>query len=545
MLGRFLIAPRLSTGAADGASVAERALADFLEREPDVTVVKRIGRPAQLGPSPWAAACPEVTVVEMSAQRAAALARSQQILVEPDLPLTYTQPAPLVGPLTLTDPALAVGLIEPQTIRLNVRDTSGAPVQGALVTAVGMSCLAQGLTGTDGGVTLTLTTDTRATVRTLVVRPAAGCWGTRVDAPRLSDKDTTVVVTRLAETFPDFPDRQLTSWGIKALRLHETPPTHRGHGVKIAILDSGVAATHPELKDHAIAGRDLTSDNDRTWETDATGHGTAIAGIIGGEDHGTGITGIAADAELHAVKCYPGGYVSDLLTALGYCIEHAIDLAHISLGTATFSELVAAKITDAAGAGVACIAGAGDHAGSVSFPGVLPVVFTVGALGQVGQYPPSSIHALHMAGPITASGYYLPGFTSAGPAVDACAPGVAIPTTVPGERFAVYDGTAVAAAHVTGLAALVLAHHDDFRTRYATRNAGRVSHLFNLIRASCQPLAGADPNRTGAGIPDAPRALGLATAGYPTLGSYPQPQPWPVPGLSPTGLPATGYPIQY
>jgi hypothetical protein len=77
----------------------------------------------------------------------------------------------------------------------------------------------------------------------------------------------------------------------------------------------------------------------------------------------------------------------------------------------------------------------------------------------------------------------------------------------------------MAASHVTGLAALVLAHHPDFQGPFKPRNADRVDRLFQILRASTQPVNAGDPRRTGFGIPDVLVALGLA------------PQLQPIPGL--------------
>jgi hypothetical protein len=70
----------------------------------------------------------------------------------------------------------------------------------------------------------------------------------------------------------------------------------------------------------------------------------------------------------------------------------------------------------------------------------------------------------------------------------------------------------MAAPHVTGLAALVLAHHPDFQGAIRMRNAQRVERLFQIIKASCRPVMLGDQRRTGFGLPDAPRALGLMAA---------------------------------
>jgi len=117
-----------------------------------------------------------------------------------------------------------------------------------------------------------------------------------------------------------------------------------------------------------------------------------------------------------------------------------------------------------------------------------------------------------MVGQPTPQGYFSARFTCRGPEVDVAAPGVAILSAVPPSGYAAWDGTSLAASHVTGLAALVLAHHADFHQQFVARDAARVQRLFDIIRASCQPVGFGDPGRTGVGLPDAMRALGLISA---------------------------------
>ncbi|MFE5550319.1 S8 family serine peptidase, partial [Streptomyces sp. NPDC056534] len=257
------------------------------------------------------------------------------------------------------------------------------------------------------------------------------------------------------------------------MRLHQLPPTYRGHGIRIALLDSGVNTAHPDLKEAVSAGHDFTG-ADGAWQVDATGHGTWCAGVIAAADNHSGITGIATEAELHALKLFPGGRVSDLLQAIDHCVAHEIDIAQISLAYPMPSQLVAWKLVDAHAAGITVIAPAGDTAGPVTHPAALPGVLSVGAIAHTGAYPAGT--------PLEASrppwpGFYPAPFTPAGPGVDLVAPGAAVITTAFGDGYTPADGTAVAAAHVTGLAALLLAHHDHLRTQNVPRTPARADHL--------------------------------------------------------------------
>jgi len=150
----------------------------------------------------------------------------------------------------------------------------------------------------------------------------------------------------------------------------------------------------------------------------------------------------------------------------------------------------------------------------VQFPGVSPDVFTIAAIGRDGTFPDDSYHAQVRWKPGGSDqGFFAAQFSCHGPEIDACAPGVAIVSSVPADGYASWDGTSMATPHVTGLAALVLAHHPDFRTpALRLPTAARVDRLFEILRQSCRPLSLQDPTRTGAGLPDAVRALALDTA---------------------------------
>jgi len=142
-------------------------------------------------------------------------------------------------------------------------------------------------------------------------------------------------------------------------------------------------------------------------------------------------------------------------------------------------------------------------------------VVAVGAIGQLGSYPDDSPQAAQAAaaGPI-ARGLFVPPFACRGPELDLCAPGVAVIACQSPDGYAVYDGTSLATAHVAALAALILAHHSDFKVGFGRQDIQRVERLFQILKATAQPIG--HPWQTGAGLPDAARALGVWSAPRPS-----------------------------
>ncbi|GAA1880275.1 hypothetical protein GCM10009753_04540 [Streptantibioticus ferralitis] len=522
-VGRYLVAPRSPSPLVGVPPIDASALFTLLDEDPNVEVIDhvRASRSRGLGaiaePHP---ACPPIAIVQMPRERAAALAANPQVAVEPDQPLTFNAPSPVAPAVAAVDPPLAVPLVEPARFTVRVTGRNGDSVAGAHVWAVGAGWPVHGVTDPEGRATLVLPTGTPSDICTLHVRPPNGYWPARIDdpGPLEGGQETLVELRPLSETFEGFPERAIHGWGHQAMRLHQLPPTYRGHGITIALLDSGVSAAHPDLKDAVGTGYDFAAGTTHGWDADATGHGTACAGIIAAADNRTGITGIAAEAALHALKIHPGGRVSHLLQALDWCITHDVDIAQINLICPRPSNLVALKIQDVRAAGIVCIAPAGDDGTVVAFPASLPGVLAVGALGHTGTYPPGTPYSAYTAGQPSPADLYAPLFSPLGPGIDLTAPGVAVLTTAPGGTYTPYDGTAIAAAHITGLAALTLAHHDTLRIQPQPRSVARVDHVHAMLRGSCRPVPGTDPKRVGAGLPDAPAALGL----QPTA---PMPQP--------------------
>ncbi|MEK8108396.1 S8 family serine peptidase [Micromonospora sp. M12] len=102
-------------------------------------------------------------------------------------------------------------------------------------------------------------------------------------------------------------------WALRRLEPTSAWPLSRGAGVTVAVIDSGVSATHPLLKGQVLEGRDFNYLAAKQGQCDEAGHGTLIAGIIAGRE-GTGVpfSGIAPAARILPIRVLPQlGDVSD------------------------------------------------------------------------------------------------------------------------------------------------------------------------------------------------------------------------------------------
>ena len=514
---QFLIAPRHhDTLAPLGLSpLSLQSVEQALRTNPEIEIVDTVGPRNTVGMmADGMGGGQGVLVARMTEQRAGDLHLQGQgrLVVERDQYLgmmdPQLQPSFVSSVIPHSGPAF--------TAVITVLGKDGAPVADAEVSLFGSMLPATAVTDAGGQVTLSLFGESAGSIRSLYVKPKADYWSFYQRDPDVSPDEPNVVGLRALSDWPSlagFPRQKTVGWGQKAMRMDQLPPTYRGQGIKIAVIDSGAATTHESLN-RIHAGVDIVNKKNSpdTWNEDTLGHGSHCAGVIGGADLAFGIRGFAPDAELHICKLFPGGQVSQLIDALEYCIEKQIDVVNLSLGGAEPSEALEQQIQRARRAGIACIVAAGNSGGPVQYPASSPNVLAVSAIGKLDEFPPDSYHAQTLTQNVDANGYFSASFSCYGPQVGVCGPGVAITSSVPPNNYAAWDGTSMAAPHITGLAALVLAHHPEFQGALRLRSAERVERLFQVIKMSARRVSLGEPGRVGLGLPDAVVAVGLQPA---------------------------------
>ena len=483
---------------------------EYLKHQENVEVVERIKLG---GTEPFTADgrnVSEAVVAKIDPGKAQRL----QTIAPPDLVIERDSSLACADYLAMPARVAPIGTLLPlrsvaTEVVIRVIGERDQPLARATVVIDGGGLPAQALTDDNGTARVTFFGGSIETIQTLFVRSAANHWDRVIRAPRLNPGSNTVRLRPLSDFYPNFPSERVLSWGQRLLGLDPASGRFSGSGVRIGIIDSGCDNSHPLLR-HVKQGQTAAAAGaDASWNQDVLSHGTHCAGIINASISEQGVVGCAPEAELHVFKVIPGGRVSDLLAAVDECMERELDIISIGVVSEGFSELVSQKLQEARRAGIACIVAAGNTGGPLAFPATVPGVMAVAAIGKLREFPADSSHALNVMPQLLGSdGVFAASFSAAGPQIAVSAPGVAIVSTVPGGGYAAADGTSASAAHVTGLAALILAHHPLFREdSLKLRSEQRVHALFELIRTSAIPYV-ADLQRSGAGVPNLTRVPG-------------------------------------
>ncbi|MGZ5442112.1 MAG: S8 family serine peptidase [Thermoanaerobaculia bacterium] len=233
----------------------------------------------------------------------------------------------------------------------------------------------------------------------------------------------------------------------------------RGAGIVVAVIDSGIDASHPALAGKVIGGFDFVRHDDDP--SDENGHGTHVAGIIAGE--GDGVDGVAPDVKLLAYRVldeHGRGSASNIIAALEWAadpnrdndLSDHVDVANLSLGSRDGSADSPTSIAAdrAVQAGVVVCLSAGNTPGgqTIGSPAASRLAITVGASDATDQIPFWSSRG--------------PAFPDLALKPDIAAPGNEIVSAKMGGGTVALSGTSMAAPHVAGAAALLLALHPEW-----------------------------------------------------------------------------------
>lgn len=315
-----------------------------------------------------------------------------------------------------------------------------------------------------------------------------------------------------AEALPEvralFPDVRVRATLEESVPLVGAPEVwtgagSTGAGVRIALVDSGVDAAHPDLGGGFGPGMKIAGGydfvNEDTDPADDNGHGTHVAGILAAKG---AVSGVAPDATILAYKVLDArgeGSASDVVAALERVVDpdgdpataDAAHVANLSLGgPGSPGDPMSLAVDAAARAGVVCVVAAGNGGPepyTVTSPGVARRALTVGAVDKA-----FALAEFSGRGPV-------PG--SFAPKPDLVAPGAEVRSLARGGGRRTMSGTSMAAPHVAGAAALLLSLSPGADPR----------EIAARLVLAARPLAGAGPLASGAGALDVAAAAALET----------------------------------
>lgn len=272
------------------------------------------------------------------------------------------------------------------------------------------------------------------------------------------------------ETKVDFPSTlqterepqsfdQYTPWGIDRVNAWKAWESgYTGKGVKVAVLDSGIATNHKDLTVHGGASFVPYTNS----YNDDQGHGTHVAGIIAAKDNSMGVVGVAPDAKLYAVKVIDYEnifWTSNLIKGIDWSINNDMDIINMSLSTWDYVDNYGLSqiIKLAHEKGILIVSTTGntgmdDRNDTVNYPGKYPEVIAVASIDGYDRRAE---------------------YSSFGQGTDIAAPGDYIYSTYLDNSFDVMSGTSMAAPHVAGVLALMkekFPHYTNVQLRDALVN---------------------------------------------------------------------------
>lgn len=243
---------------------------------------------------------------------------------------------------------------------------------------------------------------------------------------------------------------------INQITPNSTTSVATGKGIRIGIIDTGIDYNHEAFGNGfgetftVVGGYDFV--NNDADPIDDNGHGTHVAGIIGG--HSTTINGLASNAKFFAYKVLDhngNGTSSTVIAAIERAVADSVQIINLSLGTPSTGsdDPLSIAVNRAAESGIIVVVAAGNTGdyGTINSPGIAKFALTVGATDA------NSIASFSAKGPVSDDYQIKP---------DVVAPGVGILSAKKGGGYIQMSGTSMATPFVTALAAAFKELHPDW-----------------------------------------------------------------------------------
>lgn len=260
----------------------------------------------------------------------------------------------------------------------------------------------------------------------------------RVRLVELDDRVHAMGIPGATEKVPA-PASQNTPHGITRAGAPLAWPRVTGNGVTVAIIDTGIDATHPDLKDRVTGGANFSTNDRAAWK-DGHGHGTHVAGTVAATNDADGVVGMAPDASLIAVKVlddYGSGTYADVTAGVEYAIGKA-HVANMSLGGTSNNQALHEMLIKAHNNGLIVVAAAGnsgeDWGNPLNYPAAYPEVVSTAAVDDKDLRAYFSTYNKYVA---------------------IAAHGVSVLSCEKNGQYARHSGTSMATPHVAGGAALL------------------------------------------------------------------------------------------
>ncbi|MEU3057833.1 type VII secretion-associated serine protease mycosin [Streptomyces griseus] len=255
-------------------------------------------------------------------------------------------------------------------------------------------------------------------------------------------------------------------WHLDVMRAEQMWKTSTGENVTVAVIDSGVDASVPDLQRRVLKGKDLATDSPGDEHTDYKNHGTGIAGIIAGNGNAggrDGAFGLAPGSKILPIRVKDSvgkvngatgdrNFNDDLSAGIRFAADQGAKVINISLGNHVGSQQLTDSVSYALDKGSLVFAAAGnsgDEKNSIEYPAATPGVVGVGSVGRDLRRAKSSQY---------------------GPQVDLAAPGVdTVHACSGGTQLCESSGTSYATAVASASAALIWSKYPDWTNNQVLR----------------------------------------------------------------------------